>query len=427
VSSELAAVARRSHRPDVRVASPRQGRGPIVALAVGSLLIALGAGLVAAHVTVFALDETLIQQSAVHYTSNLPHSLFHDLDARATNRLYPLVLSISFHLFNGASAVRVDHVLSVVLFISAAVPIFLMARILLRSEWSAVWVALLSIAVPWLTLTSALFTENLSYPLFWWMLLACCHAVWRPSYRNDLVVLVSMALLVGTRIQFLAVFAGYVVALLAAGVWRADGTRGVRRRLENAAVATIRTYPVTVAVLAGGAGVFVYARASGQWHAHAEQLLGTYSTLINRNGLPNNMAEGMLVELIALALGVGVLPAVVSLSWFAKRIAHPQLDRRWVYLAVCGTVLVTFVALTVYSQGGYLGTLTEERYFFYLIPVFWLGAFAALEDRNVRPAELLVSALVLAVLFASIPFLSPLTQETAFLRICSRAASHSSD
>ena len=67
------------------------------------LLIALGAGLIAAHVTVFALDETLIEQSAVHYTSNLPHSLFHDLDARATNRLYSLVLSIAFRLFSGAA------------------------------------------------------------------------------------------------------------------------------------------------------------------------------------------------------------------------------------------------------------------------------------------------------------------------------------
>ena len=163
VSTSRRRVLRWPARIDVRYR-------PALLLAGGALLIAIGAGLVAAHVTAFAADETLIQQSAVHYTSDLPNSLFHDPDARATNRLYPLILSVAFRLFSGPSAVRFDHVLSVALFVSAVVPIFLFARNMLDSIWSAVAVALLSIAVPWLTLTSALFTENLSYPLFWWMM-----------------------------------------------------------------------------------------------------------------------------------------------------------------------------------------------------------------------------------------------------------------
>jgi hypothetical protein len=71
--------------------------------------------------------------------------------------------------------------------------------------------------------------------------------------------------------------------------------------------------------------------------------------------------------------------------------------------------------LTVYSQGGYLGPVTEERYFFYVVPAFWLGTFAAVEDREVRPVELLFVAAGLALVYATIPFLSNLSQESAFL------------
>jgi|GEM_PF-4287160 len=390
-------------------------RAPALALAGGALLIALGAGLIAAHVTVFALDETLIEQSAVHYTSDFPHSLFHDLDARATNRLYSLLLSIAFRLFSGASAVRVDHVLSVVLFVSAVAPIFLMARIVLASAWSAVAVALLSVAVPWLALTSALFTENLSYPLFWWMVLATCAAVWRASPARDLLALASIALLVCTRAQFAAVYVGYLLAVLAVCTWRSDGASGVPRRLASAAARALRSYPLTLIVFAGIVAFVIYEKASGQWQAHVEQFLGTYSNVIIRNGLPANMGEGLLVELITLALGVGLLPAIVSLTWFVRRMSRPQPDRRWIHLAASGLVIVVFLVLTVYSQGGYLGGMTEERYFFYVIPVFWLGAFAALEERSVRASDLLACAVALAALYAVVPFLSPLTEETAFL------------
>jgi hypothetical protein len=408
-------VRDRPRRPLNRVAEIGSQRRPLLALLAGAAVVALGAGLIAAHVTVFALDETLIQQSAVHYTSNLPHSLLHDLDARATNRLYPLVLSIAFRLFSGTTAVRVDHVLSVLMFVSAVVPIYLMARVVLRSTWSAVAVALLAIAVPWLTLTSALFTENLSYPLFWWMVLATCRAAWRGSPLNDAIALVSVALLVGTRVQFAAVYVGYLLAVLGLSIWRASPSKGIRRRLTDGVADAARRYPLTLAIFGAVVGVYIYEHASGQWHRHVEQLFGTYSNVIIRNGLPSNMGEGLLIELIALALGVGLLPAIVSLVWFAKRMSRPQLDRRWVYLATSGVVLVVFLVLTVYAQGGYLGAMTEERYFFYVVPAFWIGALAACEDRDVRASELLACALGLAALFAAIPFLSLLTQETAFL------------
>jgi hypothetical protein len=412
---ELASATRPRHDTLAERASSRSSRGPLLALSGGLFVLAVAAGLIAAHVTVFALDETLIEQSAVHYTSGLPHSLFHDLDARATNRLYPLVLSIALRQFAGAQALRIDHVLSALLFVSAGVPIFLFARAVLRSSWLAVAAALLSVAVPWLTLTSALFTENLSYPLFWWALLAVSAALWRPAPGRDALALLSIALLVATRVQFAALFAGYLLALLLRSFQLAQVRKRGAARLRATLTGVLRGHPLSLLLTVGLATLVVYEKATGQWQAHVEELLGSYSNVVIRNGLSANMGEGLLIELIALALGVGLLPAIVSLAWFVRRMARPHLDRAWVYVAGSAIVVVVFLLLTVYSQGGYLGPITEERYFFYVIPVFWLGTFAAIEDRQVRAADLLLVAVGLALLYASIPFLSSLNQEAAFL------------
>ena len=412
---QASTVARPPRRLSFSKLGSAPARGPLLALIGGACLLALGAALIAAHVTVFALDESLIQQSAVHYTSNLPHSLLHDVDARATNRLYSLLLSIPYHFTGGPSAVRIDHVLSVLMFISAVFPIYLMARVILPSRPSAVAVALLSVATPWLTLTSALFTENLSYPLFWWALLAICAAVWRPSLRSDLLALVTIGLLICTRVQFVAIFVAYLICVLCICVWRSDGARGGMRRVGGALRAAPRAFPATVGVLALAVLALAYARVSGGWHAHVKHLLGSYSNVVIRSGLPPNMAEGVLIEVLALSLGVGLLPALVAIPWYAKRLSQPVLERRWIHLAVVTLTALVFLVLSVYSQGGFLAGITEERYFFYVIPMLWLGAFAAVSEGALRIGPILGCTLALASLYGVLGFSSPLNEETAFL------------
>lgn len=397
-----------------RRAAPRE-RKHLLFLIGGCALVALGAAVIAAHVTVWALDETVIEQSAVHYTSGLPGSLIHDADARATSRLYPLVLSVAFHFMNGAQAIRADHVLSVLLFVSAAAPIYLLARVLLRSRWAAAAAALLSVAVPWLTLTSALFEENLAYPLFWWAMLACCHAIWRPSLRADALALASIGVLTATRVEFAAVFIGYLLAAVAVCVWRADRAAGVRGRLMGAVRRGVRGHGLTLAIALAAFAVLAYFRLSPYWHYHVQRLFGSYANVIVRQALPANMAEALLVELIALALGVGLLPAIVSIPWYLRRLTRLRLERTDVYLLGAGVIALVLVLATVYAQNGYLGALTEERYFFYVAPLFWLGALAAIESRGVRAGDVLACGAALAALYGVIQFLAPLNSQTAFL------------
>jgi hypothetical protein len=397
---------------------------PLILLAICAL-VTLGAGLIALHVTAFTLDESLIEQSAVHYTSNLPHSLLHDVDARATDRLYSLVLSIAFHFLAAANAIRVDHLLSVVLFVSAAAPIYLLSTSMLRSRLAAVAVAALSVVVPWLAITSALFTENLSYPLFWWMMLAVARAIASPSRSRDATALIAIGLLIVTRVQFVAVFVGYVLALSFACMWRTSATSTLRHRIATAARELVRRGTFTVTTVIVVLAVLAYERATGQWTRHVETLLGSYSNVVVHKAVPPNMVEGIGVELIALALGVGLLPAIVSIAWYFKSIGSPAREGRRVMLIGLGILLAAFMMLTVFAQLGYLGAMTEERYFFYVTPVFWFGAFAALEDRNVRAGEIALCALALGLLYGTIPFVTPpFGQEIAFLAPVEAISTH---
>lgn len=398
---------------------------PLFLMSSGCAIVAVGAGIVAFHVTAFTLDESLIEQSAVHYTSNLPHSLLHDVDARATNRLYSLVLSLAFHLFPAASAIAIDHVLSVILFVSAAAPIYLLAKTVLRSDLAAAGAATLSIAVPWLAITSALFTENLSYPLFWWTMLAAARTLSQPSRRRDLIALICIGLLVCTRVQFAAIFVGYLLAVLVAFLWRTPADAGLLRRGADALMAFGRQCTFTAILVIAVLAVFVYARLTGAWTQHVETLLGSYSNVIVNKTIPPNMVEALGVELLALALGVGLLPALMSIVWYTKSIATPSHGDRRIILVSLGIVLVVFLLLTVFSQLGYLGGMTEERYFFYVVPVFWIGTFAAIEDRSIRPGEIAVCALAFGFLYGAIPFVtSPFGQEIAFLAPVESISAH---
>ncbi len=398
---------------------------PLFLMSAGCAAVAIGAGLVAFHVTAFTLDESLIEQSAVHYTSNLPHSLLHDVDARATDRLYSLVLSLAFHLFPAANAIAIDHVLSVILFVSAAAPIYVLAKILLRSDLAAASAAVLSIVVPWLAITSALFTENLSYPLFWWAMLAATRTISQPSRRRDVLTLVCIGLLVCTRVQFAAVFIGYLLALIAVSYWRTPAANSPLRRSAGAVMALSRRCTLTTLLVIGSLAVFAYAQLTGEWTRHVETLLGSYSNVIVNKTIPPNMVEALGVELLALALGVGLLPALISIVWYIKSIATPSRGDRRIILMALGIILAAFLLLTVFSQLGYIGGMTEERYFFYIVPVFWIGTFAAIEDRNIRPGEIVICALAFAFLYGAIPFVtSPFGQEIAFLAPVESISAH---
>ncbi len=205
----------------------------LLVLTTGMVVVATVAILVAVDVTEIVLDETLYKQSAVHYTTGLPDSLFHDLTARATARLYPLLMAPFFAVFDGDVAVRWARAVNGVFFAASALPVYLLARQIELPRWPAVFAALASIAVPWLTLATAMFTESLSLLIFAWTLLAMVHALRRPLWWRDALVLLGIAGLICTRAQLVSLLPAWMLAVAVREV-RAAGA-GTRRRAHRGA------------------------------------------------------------------------------------------------------------------------------------------------------------------------------------------------
>jgi hypothetical protein len=390
------------------------GRGPELAVAAGALLVALLAALVATDVTAIALDEGLLKQSAVHYTQNMPGNLFDDLNARGTSRLYSLVLSPLFLLFEGDTAVRAARGLNAVLFASAALPAYLLARQVIVSRRLQATAALAAITGPWLVLTTAVYTENLAYPLFLWTVWGVMRALRAPSPGRDAVALILIGALVCTRTQFGVLFAAYW--LLAAGVplLRARVRGDVAASLPAVVRLWLRGHPFSVALLAAAVLVVGYLAIRNRLHYQVQVVFGSYSEIQDRGSISSDMTVALLVEFVALSLGMGLVAAIVGIGWLARVLRRAE-GPVWLF-AVASVVLVGVLALaTVYAQGGYLDERTEERYYFYGVPLVWIAAIAAVERRAPSWRALALIGGALALLLGVIANRVGLTPENGFL------------
>lgn len=378
-----------------------EGRRSWLIVVGGAVLVGLFALLFNVHVNGFILDEAVIKQSAVHYTQGLPHNLIHDINARATSRLYSLVISPFFALFHGDVAVRTARGLNGPLFASAAIPAYLLARQVIASRLLAALPALAAITLPWLTLTTAMFTENLAYPLVLWTVCAMAWSFRAPSLWRDLLTVALLAATSATRTQLFAIAIGY----LAMVVWRL----ALDRRRDGGswgdwARRSVRVFPITAALTALGVLVVLVLLVRGRLNERLDSILGGYAqTTSDRKTVPADAGTGVIVEIFALALGVGIVPAILALAWWPRAVAGALDERARGVAAAMGCAMVALFAFTMYSQGGFQGPITEERYYFYAAPLLWIAAVAALDARCVQRRDLLEVGIGLAVVAAVLP------------------------
>lgn len=390
-------------------------RAPELVLALGTLIVVVYAARIGVRVTTYALDEIVLKQQAVNYTSGLPGSVLHDAAARGPSRLYSLVQSLVFRVWDGDTAIRHAKQLNAVMFASAAVPVWLLARRLLDSRWAAVCAGLLAIAAPWLSITTVIFTENLSYPLFPWFLLAIAWCLDRPSPRRDLVVLALAGLLTVTRVQLWTVLLLWPIAVWALAV-AAPAPGSFARRVPRGFVTAAKRHPATFAVLVGAILYGLYLiLISNTLKAELRSNLGTYAQIADWDTLPADFVQGVLVQVVYFTAALAVLPVVGAAAFWLKGLSDRSDERRWRLLFVITVIGVGISLGTVFAQHGYIGNRTEERYFIYLIPLAWIGALGILERRDIGANLLAAVAVPLVLLLAVVPVLTPLTTEYAFL------------
>ena len=359
----------------------RLGLLPIV------LWLALGAGLATITSRVadwFVMTDELLYErlalSVVRLHSPLPH--VHDQLVPSINQLYPLVLATALRTGDVAHGLHRAHVLNAFVMSSAAVPAYLLARRVAGPVWAASLAAVLSVAVPWIVLSSFLMTEVAAYPAFLWAMLAFQATTVAPSARNDVLAAAGLVLAVVARTQF-AVLA---LALPLAIVLDARAPR-----------AAVRAHRVLAAVYAAAALVVLALVASGHG------VLGTYSATAHGNPFPLRILPAFAEHLATIGLGLGLVPFLVGGAWLASNAVRSVTRERRIFalLASLAIVLLTFEVASYDLRFG--GGIVRERYLFYVVPLIIVAFAGALTSAGWPRRSLAVPLVVLVSGFAAAP------------------------
>jgi len=292
----------------------------------------------------------------------------------ASAQLYPMLLSPLYALLDAPSAFVTAHVLNGILYASAAVPAYLLARAVhLPRSW-ALGVAALSLLAPWNVLTGFLLTESAAFPAFLWVMLALQRALDAPSDSRDVVALVALVVGIFARTQFVVLMLVFPVAIAL-----------VERR------STVPRHRVLAGAYAVAAVAAIAVAATGG----LARLLGRYEvTATEGSVLPFDALVHAGAHIDLVGLGIGLAPLLLGGAWLVSR--------RTTFSVLA---LVTIVALTLETAsydvrfGGGL-TSVRERYLFYVAPLLLVATACALRNGVPRLALGGVTVFVAVTIFA---------------------------
>jgi hypothetical protein len=381
-------------------AAPQSSTGRLPAWAPAAtcaalvMLGGLAVALIGVHITAWTLDETGYKVSAVHYRHGLPDTLFNDYTARATSRLYSLTLMPLFALLDGDVAIRVAKVYNCVLWCSIAVPLWHLARPLL-TPWRRVAAVTLSVIAPWMVYTTALFTEALALAGFVWFTWAALCALRRPAWWRDLAALLAFTVAVTGRTQLGGILLGYLGLLVLVLVRRSRAAGGPSWWRARVVARELRHYPFSTAVALAGCAALAKFAASGELSARANRILGGYDQ--TRVHYFHDAFPMVSVEILGIGTGLGIVAVLFAVPWYTRTLADRGADEVWWFAAVTAAVTLMLVAFTAWGQGGYWGTISEERYWMYPFVFAWIGAFRAAQERSVRARDVAWVGIVLVV------------------------------
>jgi len=290
--------------------------------------------------------------------------------------VYPTVLAvvlavvpdreIAYPLFKAANAL---------LFALAAIPIYLLARRLLRPWWG-VGVAAMSIAIPSSMYISVVMTESASYLTYSVAVLAIVLSLERPSAARQAGAVAAIGLAFATRAQFGLLFAAYLAALVV--LWALATER------PGAKVALARLWP-TLGLLA--LGLFVAVTLPLLAGSSPAESLGAYSVL-SRSYDPLEVARWGVyhaadLELYLFVVPFAVAPIVLARLWRRARAGSVH-DGAFIaaFLTINGGMLLVTSAFAS-TEFGF--DRLHDRNLFYLAPL-WLVVLAVwLSDGLPRP------------------------------------------
>ena len=314
--------------------------------------------------------------------------------------IYPAVLAPVYAAFNDlGSAYRVILTLNSLLMSLAAVPAYLLAR-RITSRGPALVAAVLTVAIPSMTYTRFVMTESLFYPLFLVFVYVLFLALENPTPRRQLLLIATMTAAGLTRFQAVALVPAVATAILL--LTFSDGSRA-----RSTVVAQLRRYWPVWSVFAVGGVVLLVAQL-----ARGKGLLappGSYGGLKHDFG-PLETARWLAYHVAELDLFLGFIPFMVA-TFVALGSLKTSSERRlkiFACIALATTFWIALLAAGFASQSDF--RYVEERYVFYIAPLFFVLLLVAIERKLIRPRRPFL--ILAAVVGAALPALAPLTSYT---------------
>jgi hypothetical protein len=367
------------------------------------------------------LQTTKLASSIAETGSLVPR--IHGRYYAALSQLYPLLITPFYGLMTPPDAATSAHALNAFLLASAAWPAYLLARSATGSRPAGYIAAALTAFSPWLVLSTTLLTENAAYPAFVWAVFLCNRAIARPTAKSDVAALAGLLLAFVARTQFIVLALVLPVALLCHELTFASsssnsGSRSTR--LRATARNAVATHRVLFSVYLLG-GVVAAALAA---HGSLGSLVGNYTLPFRGDLFPSGIWRSAAAHLDRIVIGCGVLPFVLAVSWAlttARRSERADASAfAWLLLLI--VPLLTF-EVTSFDLRFTPNAFIQDRYLFYLVPLFASGAGAALVQLRHAVARAIV-AVAGAAIFAWLASFASYDDDTIIFWASPAAAFH---
>jgi hypothetical protein len=320
-------------------------------------------------------DELTYERNALHIAQTGRPVFSSDPYYNSLSQLAALLLAPAWAIFGSiGNALDASHIINVVVFASACVPVYLLARRIGVPTAGALLAGAATVAAPWSVLTGTLMTEPIAYTAFCWGLLGVHRAASEPGWRGDVLGLLAVALAVAARSQlvFLAAVLVAAVVVTEAFVARADPLAAVRRHV------------VLLSVIAVG---LVYVVVTG---TTLRDTIGYYDITTQGDILPAGTFAYARELVTGATLASAALPLPLAIAWALDALGRPGERNAFagaVILLLSGILLAVVAgAFSVRFTSG-----QNDRYISYLAPVLFTGAAAALTLRPLRLVPLAIA------------------------------------
>ncbi len=305
----------------------------------------------------FQPDEWYYMELARYIAGHFPAGLWQEgIYWRGIQRIDQLVLAAPFALLRGASVYEAAHVIQALLYASAAIPVWLLARAAGLSRWARALAAAIVLLAPWAIVSTSFLAEGAAYPAYAWVLYTTWLAARGPTRRRELLALLALAAAAFSRTALLGIAPILPLAVLWQQ-WRWE-LRGLRWRARIAALprALWSRAPIVTAIALLGLAALLLSLTNLMPGGGLGALTGSY-------GLPQRSAlSGLLGRyayyLSRMALGTGVIALPLGLAWALRALVRPREGGGHALAAVC--VLGVGVVLLSLVQAG-----QDERYVLY--------------------------------------------------------------